>query len=108
MNEQNRIVAEAVAGLASELIPVLVNDQSLPKINTEAEAREVISYAVTQDKWTASWRVAAALCGALATVLALPPIQSIIGPWGTMGAAILAALSAGISKALDPRPTSMQ
>ena len=106
--KQNRVVADAVAGLAAELIPVLVNDKNLPGITTEAAAKEVIAYAVTQDKWTSSWRVVAVLLSAVTAALTVPEVQVIAGPWAPFVTALLAGASAAVSKIIDPRPTSMQ
>jgi hypothetical protein len=105
MNQENKAVAVAVANLANELVPDLIDDSSLPGINTRSDALVAIESAVTQDRWTTSWRVAAALLGVLTATLALPEIQVLIGPWGAIATALLGALSAAVSKIIDPRPT---
>lgn len=99
-----KAVGRIVAAIAEEVVPVLIRDDNVPSINTRIEALDAIERVVTQDAVVTSKRVWATVMAVLTAVLAVPEVQSYLGPWAPIVTAALSAALAGWSKAEDPRP----
>jgi hypothetical protein len=99
------LVAEYVAHAAQNAAPLLVEDQDLPQITTDAAAQAAIDRVVKQSAPIQSERVWAAIFAGLTAVLATPEVLDLLGPWAPVATALVSAALAVVSKLTDPRPT---
>jgi len=97
-----QIVAQAAEGYAA---PMLVASDALPQITHRQTAQEAIDLVVRQSAPLESERVWAAVFATLTAVLAVPEVQSLLGPWAPVATALVSALLAVLSKLSDQRPT---
>ncbi len=98
------LVAEYVAQVAQNIAPLLIEDQDLPEITSDAAAQAAIDQVVKQSAPIQSERVWAALFAGLTAVFATPEVQAILGPWAPVATALVSAGLAAWSKLSDPRP----
>lgn len=103
MNELKE-VGRRVADEAAKLVPGMVRDDTLPGIMSTRAATDAINAVVLQDPAETSKRVWAAVLAVLTAALAVPEVQSLLGPWSPVVTATLAAALATWSKLSDPRP----
>ena len=96
------IVARASHDFAAEY---LIAADALPKITDYKTAEAAIDQVVRQSPPMQSQRVWAAVFAALTAALAVPEVQTFLGPWAPVATALVSAVLAGWSKLSDRRPT---
>ena len=101
---ENRLIGETVARAAEGAISLLIADQKIPSINTRVDAMAAIDKIVTQDPKMKSLRVWAAIAAIATAVLAVPEVQTYLGPWAPVLTSVLTAALAVWSKEADLRP----
>jgi hypothetical protein len=100
-----KIVGQVVANSAHMLLSDLINDDTLPGINTRDKALTAIASVVKQSPAWRSERVWAAVFAGLTAALAVPEVHTLLGPWAPVVTACVSAALAVWSKLGDPRPT---
>lgn len=95
-----------VVAVASEnLVPLIIQNKDVPSVTDHEGALAILERVVTQSPAFESRRIWAVIFAVLTAVLAVPEVQSYLGPWAPVITAALSAALAGWSKATDPRPT---
>lgn len=105
MNKDIRAVGDYLADLANQQARLLLDDPTLPSIDTAAKAVKAIEAVTTQDSIWTSKRAWAMVSAVVTALLAVPETIAILGPWAPVATAVVTAVLAGMSKTADPRPT---